>query len=342
MTRRPRPTLADVAAEAGVSLKTASRALNGEYGVAPATSHRVHEAATRLGFRLNHLARALATKQSSATVALVVPAVADPFFAAVAARLEETLGARGYGLMTVSHGDDMTRQRRLTRVLVERRVDAMVVASAPGDSAYLQPDIDHGLVVIAVDRPLDGVSVDTVTLDNGGAARAAVDELVELGHCRIAVVGFDDRLWTVTERYDGYRVALEAAGCDVDDDLVALDCGDATEAERRIASMLAGPRPPTAVFALHNGAGRAAVRAMLGTGVRADLTVFDDVADPDLLVIPPITVVASEPGRLGAAAAELALERVDGHRGPARTVLLPPMSQHPRAVATSYAGTGGG
>jgi LacI family transcriptional regulator len=333
MTRPARPTLADVATRAGVSLKTASRALNGEYGVAEATAERVHEAAGELGYRLNYLARALATRQTSATVGLIIPTVSDPFFAAVAAEVEAALAPRKLGLISASHGDDMARQRMHTHVLVEQRVAALVVVSAPGDSSYLQLDIDHGLAVGAVDRPLEGVTVDTVTIDNRDGARVAVTELVAAGHRRIAIIGFDGRLWTMGERYDGYRDALEDAGISFDADLVALSCGDAEQAEMLVTAMLQAAHPPTAVFALHNRSGRAAIRAMLATGAEVDLTVFDEVADPDLLVIPPLTVVASEPRRLGAAAAAMTLERLDGLAGPARDLVLPPLFQHPRAAA---------
>jgi LacI family transcriptional regulator len=338
MSRPARPTLADVAARAGVSLKTASRALNGEYGVAERTAERVHEAAAELGFRLNHLARALATRQTSATVGLVIPTVSDPFFAALAAEVESTLAPRELGLISASHGDDMARQRMLIRTLVGRRVDALVVVSAPGDSSYLQFDIDHGLVIGAVDRPLEGVAVDTVTIDNRGAAREAVTELIALGHRRIAVIGFDARLWTMSERYDGYRDALAAAGIGVDVELVALSCGDAVQAEVTVTAMLNVSRAPTAVFALHNRSGRAAIRSMLATGAVIDITVFDEVADPDLLVIPPLTVVASEPRRLGAAVAAMVLERLDGQTGPARDVVLPGLFQRPRAAAVRLPG----
>ena len=93
--------------------------------------------------------------------------------------------------------------------------------------------------------------------------------------------------------------------------------------------MLQAADGPTAVFALHNRSGRAVIRSMLATGADVDLTVFDDVADPDLLVFPPLTVVASEPRRLGAAVAAMTLERLDGLAGPARNVVLPPLFQHP-------------
>jgi LacI family transcriptional regulator len=340
MTRSGRPTLADVAARAGVSLKTASRALNAEYGVAAATAERVHEAAGQLGFRPNQIARALASRQTTAAVGLVIPNLSDSFMAAVAAAVEANLAPRDLQLITASHVDDESRQRRLTRAFVERRVDALVIVTAPGDASYLQSDIDHGLVVVAVDRPLEGLEVDTVTIDNQAGARLAVERLLAAGHRRIAAVGFDARLWTMSERYKGYVAALEAAGIPVDVDLVWMGRKDAVEIQAAVAAMLRGLDPPTAVCAIQFRAGRAAIRAMLDVGVRLDLAVFDEVADPDLLVIPPLMVVESDPMRLGAAAAAMTLERLDGLAGPARNVVMPPLFEYPsetRAVAVTPA-----
>ena len=335
MTPRSRPTLADVAALAGVSLKTASRALNAEYGVAPATAERVHEAADRLGFRPNQIARALASRQSTAAVGLVIPSLSDSFMAAVAAAVETNLAPRDLQLISASHVDDASRQRRITHALVERRVDALVIVSAPGDASYLQTDIDHGLVVVAVDRPLAGIDVDTVTLDNQAGARLAVEELVAAGHRRIAAVGFDARLWTMSERYEGYVVALAAAGIPLDESLVCMNRTDAVEIQAAVVDMLRSAEPPTAVCAIQFRAGRAAIRAMLEVGVTLDLAVFDEVADPDLLVIPPLMVVESDPMRLGAAAAAMTLERLDGLQGPARNVVMPPLFEYPGAASAA-------
>lgn len=328
-----RPTLADVAAQAGVSLKTASRAVNGEYGVAATTAERVQRAARDLSFRPNHLARSLASRQTSAAVGLVISSVSDPFIAAVAGAVEEGLAPRGLQLISASHGDDTDRQHSLVRALVERRVDALVVISAPGDVSYLQREIDHGLVVVALDRPLDGVSVDTITVDNQAGAMLAVGGLISAGHRRIAAVGIDGRLWTMTQRYRGYARALEAASIPIDTDLVAMDCRDGAAAQVAINGMLALPEPPTALFAGQHQAGRAGIRAMLASGRVLELTVFDEVADPDLLVIPPRVVIESDPARLGAAAATMTLERLDGLKGAARSVVLPPTFEHlsPRA-----------
>lgn len=335
MRTRNRPTLADVAARAGVSLKTASRALNGEYGVAAPTSSRVHQAVRELGFRPNHLARSLASRQTSAAVGLVISSVSDPFIAALAGAVEEGLAPRGLQLISASHGDDAERQHTLVRALVERRVDALVVISAPGDVSYLQREIDHGLVVVAVDRPLDGVSVDTVTVDNQAGAMLAVDGLILAGHRRIAAVGIDGRLWTMLERYRGYVRALEAADVPLDLELVAMGCPDSAAAQVAIETMLGLPHPPTALLAGQHRAGRAGIRAMLAAERVLDLTVFDEVADPDLLVIPPRVVIESDPVRLGAAAASMTLERLDGLKGTARSVVLPPTLTHHRSPSAS-------
>lgn len=323
-----RPTLADVARRAGVSLKTASRALNDEYGVAESTATRVREAARALGFRPNHLARLLAAGGASAAVGLLISSVADPFLAAVVGAVEQIMAPRGLHLMTASHHDDPERQRQIVRTLVERRVDALILVPAPGDAHYLAPEIDHGLVVISLDRPLEGVDVDTVVVDNIAGAEQAVSRLIARGHRRIAALGDDSRLWTLRQRHEGYRRALEAAGLPYDERLVMLDCTDAAGAEPVVHELLALPDAPTAVFAAQHMTGRGAVRAMQHAGCSLDVAAFDEVVDTDLLVSPPLVVVASGPDRLGHLGGRMAIERLGesaGRRQPARTVVLPPL-----------------
>ncbi|MDX6621218.1 MAG: LacI family transcriptional regulator [Gaiellales bacterium] len=322
MSQRSRPKLADVAERAGVSLKTASRALNGEYGVAPATQERVLAAARALGFRPNLLARSLASGRASAAIGLIISNVADPFFAELIGGVEHVLGARDLQLVIASHHDDAERQLKLVRALVERRVDALLITPAPGNGSHLRNDIQHGLVVVALDRPLVGVDVDTVIVENRTGSSEAVRELVAAGHRRIAALANDPRLWTMQERIAGYRLALAEAGIEEDPAIVLLDGGDSRASQRRIAEMLDLPDPPTAIFAAHNATGRDAIRAMRAAALELPLVVFDEESDPDLLVPPPL-VIQSDPTRLGRVAAEMALERLDGLAGPARLVIHP-------------------
>jgi LacI family transcriptional regulator len=299
--------------------------MNGEYGVAESTAARVRDAARQLGFRPNHLARSLAAGGASAAVGLVLSDVSDPFIAAISGSVEAVLAPRDLQLLTASHYDDPERQRRIVRTFVERRVDALIVVPAPGDMSYLAPEIEHGLVMVAIDRPMAGVQADTAVVDNVSGSIEAIARLVARGHRRIAALGNDGRLWTLQERHAGYRAGLEAAGLPYDDEIVALDCHDAAGAERILHRLLDLDDPPTAVFAAQHMAGRGTVRVRHQTGTPLDVAVFDELVDTDLLVSPPVVVVASGPDRLGRIGGGMVLERLDGYTGAARHVVLPPL-----------------
>ncbi len=144
--------------------------------------------------------------------------------------------------MIASHHDDADRQLKIVRALVERRVDALLLTPAPGDASYLADDIEHGLVVIALDRPVEGVEVDTVVVENRVGSADAVRELIAAGHRRIAALANDSRLWTMQERLAGYRLALAEAGIAEDPALMVLAGADGRETEASIAAMLASVR----------------------------------------------------------------------------------------------------
>jgi LacI family transcriptional regulator len=196
--------------------------------------------------------------------------------------------------------------------------------TAPGPDDYLRQDIAHGLVVVALDRPLEGLDVDTVTVDNEAGAREAVTRLIAAGHQRIAALAVDTRLWTVACRLNAYRAALADAGIVPDDRLIST-APDFRRAGEDLARMLVSDDPPTAVLATNHMAGRAAMRAMRDARAVLDVAVFDSMDDNDLLATPPLVVVASGPDRIGRLAAELAVERLGGLQAPPRHAILAPM-----------------
>ena len=329
-----RPTLADVAKAAGVSLKTASRALRREYGVSAATADRVWEVAHGLGFRPNLLARSLASGRPSSAVGLIIGDVADPFFAAVAGAVERCLESRDLQLITASHHEDAARQRKIVRALVERRVDALLIVPAPGDAACLQPDIQHVQAVVALDRPMRGIDVDAVVSDNRAGAATAVRAFVREGHTRIAAVGNDPRVWTLQERFAGYRAALAEAGLVEDARLMCMSAASAELSRQAVEHMLELADPPSAILATQNVCGRGAIRAMLATGRALPLAVFDETSDPDLLALTP-RVISSDPWELGSVATKMALSRIDGSREPRTIVVLPPLFDNVALSATT-------
>jgi LacI family transcriptional regulator, galactose operon repressor len=322
--RPVRPTIRHVAARAGVSLKTVSRVINGEAGVAAETAARVGSAIAELGFERNDLARSLRQGRSSATLGLVIEDVANPFYSAIAQAVEAAARERGFMLITGSCEEDADRERELVQALLRRRVDALLLVPAGRDHAYLARVLGAGTPVAFIDRPPEGIAADTVLLDNLGGARAAVDHLLAQGHRRIAYVADPDALYTAAERLAGYRQAMEAAGVPISPELVRLGTHDAAQAEAVVRDLLTLPpeRRPTALFTSNNRNTVGALRALRGLEHEIALVGFDDFELADLLAM-PTTVVRHDSHSLGRHAAALAFARLDGDADPPRRIEVP-------------------
>jgi LacI family transcriptional regulator len=313
----------DVAELAGVSLKTVSRVINEEAGVARDTAGRVGAAITELGFQRNDLARSLRQGSSSATVGLVIEDVGNPFYSAIAQAVEASARLHGCLLITSSCEEDPERERELVQALLRRRVDALLLVPASHDHAYLHRELGDTTPVVFLDRPPQGYDADAVLLDNAGGARMGVEHLIGQGHRRIAYVADQNQLYTARERLAGYRSAMAAAGVEVDDELVRLGSHDAREAEAVIRELLALPpgRRPTAIFTANNRHTVGAVRALRGLEREIALVGFDDLELAELLAM-PTTVVRHDSQQLGLHAAALAFARLEGLDGPRRRVIV--------------------
>ena len=314
----------DVAGQAGVSLKTVSRVINGEPGVARATSERVADAVAALGFQRNDIARNLRRGRSTATLGLIIEDVANPFYSLVAQAVEAAAGARGFLLITGSCEEDPARERALATALLRRRVDAMLIVPAGDDHRYLVDELGTGTPAVFLDRPPVGIEADAVLFDDAAGARRAVEHLVAHGHRRIACLADAAGVHTARERRAGYAEALAAAGLAPDRALVPPgqhDAGAAEAAARELLA-LAPARRPTALFCANNRNTVGALRALRDRPEPMALVGFDDFELAELLPV-PVTVVRSDPHRLGATAAELAFDRLDGDDRPAQRIVLP-------------------
>ena len=318
--RTARPTLRQVAALSGVSLKTASRALNGHPHVTPATSAKVHLAAEQLGFRLNGIARELRSGATSSTVGLIIGDLANPFYAKIARGAERVLRDHGLQLVTTSTDENPELERTLAGELVERRVRALIVVPSSADHGYLESERRHGLPVVFLDRPPVGVAADTILLDNRAGTRSAIEHLLAAGHRRIGLIGDFSRLSTHRERITGFGEAMTAAGIPNWQRYVRSDSHDIDSAESLTREMLALPEAPTALFATNNRNTTGVLRVLRSRPDEIALIGFDDF---DLADVLGVTVVAHDPVEMGALAAQLALSRLDGDAEPPRTVVLP-------------------
>jgi LacI family transcriptional regulator len=305
-----RPTMKDVAARAGVGLKTVSRVVNGEPGVTPETERRVQEAIEALGFRRNDSARVL-RKGSTATIGLVLEDLADPFYGPLSRAVEEVARTHGTLLINGSSAEDPQREQELVLALCARRVDGLVIIPAGDDHRYLEPELKAGVATVFVDRPAGRIDADVVLSDNYGGARDGVAHLIAHGHRRIGFIGDMPRIHTAAERLRGYRAAMEDAGIEVRDSWMSLGVTDPERVRRAAEEMLAGPEPVTAVFAGNNRVTVTVVRVLAEHERRVALVGFDDIELADLLQ-PGVTVIAQDAAALGRTAAERLFRQLDG------------------------------
>lgn len=310
----------DVAARAGVSLKTVSRVLNGEVGVQAQTAERVRVAARELHFVRNESAATLKRSgQRTRSIGLVLENVANPYWAALVKAVEDVARERGYLLTTGSSGDDPVVEQQLLDELCNRRPAGLLIVPSGSELGYLADEIEHGTVVVSMDRPAVGVNVDTVLLANAAGVRDGIAHLVSCGHRRIAFVG-DTVRYTGSQRLAGYRAALATAGLPFDRKL-ARRAHDAEHARDAARELLALDDAPTAIFAGNNLLTRGVLEALGPRRREIAVVGFDDFPFAELMD-PPVTVVGQDAAELGRCGALQLFRRLDGEAGPVQEIVL--------------------
>lgn len=345
--RRPSVNIFDVAARAGVSKTTVARILSGSGPASPETRKRVMEAADALGYRPNHLARAMQSGSTS-TIGVVLPDISSPFFSSVLAGISRTSRAAGFEVVVGHTENDPAIEARSLETFARQRVDGIIVAPVlQQGSAELERLAAEGLPMVQVDRRLPSLlHVPLVALDHAAASRAAVEEFVRHGHRRIAIVteaaqqapgllaavqagGREHSeglrsLRPSAQRLYGYLAALHHHGLDPRLDLVAEAAYDAVSATNAVHALLEAGQA-TAILCsdevLTFGAYRAFAQRDLHPPQGVSFIGFDD--QPwTTLVRPEVTVVDQGEDRLGREAATL-LHRLLGGEAENADVILP-------------------
>lgn len=306
---KDRPTLVDVAQEAKVSLKTASRVLNNEPNIAPATAKRVRAAMLKLSYRPNELARGLKGRHS-ATIGMVVPNVADPFIASAVKAVQETARQHRNVVILASSDGDESLEREEVEILLSRQVDGLIIAPADGRHCTVDSFISAGVPVVAFDRPMQNAEIDTITVFNEAAAREATEHLLSHGYRRILTIGARPELYTCSERLAGYSSTMKRAKLKPDTLLVAQESDLTPESVRKA---LRGKKPYEAVLTLNGMITMMVLQALreieVHVGTDLALVSFDDFQLASVLS-PSLTVVRQPAEELGRKSAQLLFERI--------------------------------
>lgn len=318
-----RPTMRDVAREAGVSLKTVSRVVNDEPGVTQALVERVTAAIDAIGYQPDDRARFLRrTAPSSKSLGFVQMDVANPFFASIFRGLEDTARSRGHLVLAGSSDGDPDREEALIKSFIARRVDGLVISSCHPDLAFLTTELAHGTPVVFVDLKPAADLGELIHTDHRGGAAAAATHLIAGGHRDIAFLG--DRLdyWSAAQRRLGFLDVMGEAGLPTP--WVLTDAGDPAEAEARTVDLLRSTPRPTALFTAQNFVTIGAVRALHRLGLQREIAMvgFDEVELADV-VAPAISIVPQDPSTLGRLAGDRIYALLEGETSLTEPLILP-------------------
>ncbi len=321
-----RVKMQDVAQDAQVSVATVSRVLNGTQRVSDALRARVMASVEKLGYFPNIVAQSLRMHRSF-VLGVVIPNISNPHFTDIVRAVEDVALASGYVITACSSDQDLAKEQRYMQVLRDRMADGVLVSVADSQASDVSPLIDSGMPVVLIDRRLEGVSLDSVTVDTKGGAHAAVAYLVGRGYRRIGMIGGPDGVSTAADKLQGYRQALADLNLPKDDSLCLQ--GDYTEASGYAlgCQMLDMADRPDAVL-VANGLmtlGFSTAVKQRGLRIPHDMAFigFDESRWADLLV-PPVSRVVQPTYELGQVATEMLLERLEGrYTGKARHRSLP-------------------
>jgi LacI family transcriptional regulator len=306
---RSMPTLAHVAKLAGVGLGTASRAVSGQGYVSEETAARVREAAERLGYQRNELARNLKMKRSGA-IGLVLPDIGGPFMVSCVRAIQTVLRQAEYtSIMAFTDGSEAVEAEEID-YLIRHQIEGLIIVPARSSAPHFRSPRLSQIPVVAFDQPVLDQDYDAILVKNRHGARVATQHLVDHGHKRIACLGVYRHLYSIQKRIEGYRDAMKKAKLPEVLEIVDPDNGGIGKQLDRWLTM---KNPPTAMFALNELTSLEMVKGFLVRGIRMPEQIafvsFDDIQLGPYLD-PPLTVVLQPAAEMGEFAATRLLKRI--------------------------------
>lgn len=322
MVRKSLPTLAEIAKASGVSVMTASRAMNARPGVSAEKAAEIRRIADDMGYVVNRAAQKLSGVRTR--IIGVITELHTPFSSELVLGIGRVVHEAGQEMLVYSLPDkDRLPTARILDLM--RQFSDGVIAILPYESSYLDTGRIADLPVVTIDQGIDS-PFPSVTADNYQGACSVLRHFVEGGHRRIGFVSGNDRLASARERRRGYRDVLAQARLPFDPALEAVgdfDYASGVEAGRRL---LALADRPTAIFAANDASAEGVLFAAREAGLRVpdDVSVagFDDIPSASRTT-PPLTTVRQPLQDMSRAAVNLLLALVAGVDAPSREIVLP-------------------
>jgi LacI family transcriptional regulator len=307
-----RITLRDVAEGAGVSINTASRALNNKPEISPETKAKVLEVAQSLGYRPNRLARALRSNKTG-TIGVIVGDIANPYFSMLVRGVERTAREFDYSVILQGTDEDYDREEEAIEIALAEQVEGILITPTQKGTETIAGLSASGTPFVLMSRYFQDLDTHYVVMDDRRGGFLATEHLICQGHRRIAILKGPLHVSSAAERYAGYLEAFERYGLKVDEALVAEGCLTVEDGYREALRLLGGSQRPTAVFAFSDFVAFGVLQAAneLAIQVPEELAVvgFDDTLFGPCMR-PGLTTVGGGPEELGERAARLLFEEL--------------------------------
>ncbi|GIN69904.1 LacI family transcriptional regulator [Bacillus sp. J14TS2] len=308
-------TIKDIARESGVSTATVSRVLSNRGYASEEIKEKVRSVADQLNYQPNAIARSLKMDRTN-TIGIVIPDISNSYFMKISRGIEDTLAEIGYSLLFVSGDENSNKEQKVMKVLLEKRVDAIVLATS-GENEEIIKKINHsGVPVILIDRKLesDELELDLIEEDNIEGAYQLTKYLIDQGHKKIGIVNGSLGVSTGRERYAGYKRALTEYNLELDENMVFNGSFTEEDGSNAVSHFLHKLEKPTAILSVNNTMtfGVLLQLTKMGYTIPNDMVVasYGEVEAAQLLRPSGIIYVKQQPYEMGVRTGEILIERL--------------------------------
>ena len=311
-----KPTLKTIANDLGLSVGTVSRILNNkakQYRISDETVELVLKHSHNVGYFPNLLARSLRHSKSY-TIGLMIPDIANPFFAKMAKNIGKEAAAANYTLLLIDALGSIENEKKQILNMLSRKVDGIVVAPVGTKYDHFNEIKKQNIPLVFIDRYSSKVDIPHFSSDNFYGAYIATKYFIENGHKSIALIKGNEEIEVVLDRRKGYEKALNEANIQVNKKIILGAEFSIENGYKYTKEILSQPKPPTAIFALSNLIGLGVLQAVrefnLSIPNDVSLIIFDDQPYVSYLN-PPITTLKQETETIGNLAFNCLLNIID-------------------------------
>ena len=314
---KPKLTLKKIARELDVSVSTVSKALRNSVEISEETRQKIQAFAKLYNYKPNNIALSLKNRKTR-TIGIILPEIVHEFFATVISGIEEVANQKGYNVIICLSNNSFAREVMNMEMLANGSTDGFILSVAKetqqkGDYHHFQEVISQGMPVVMFDRVVDEIKCDKVIIDDIEGAKKAVQHLIDLDCRKIALISTIDYVSVGKFRTQGYLQALEENGLPVDEDLI-LKIEDVDHSEQEILDFLKNI-DVDGIFSVNEQFSASAVKGLkqMGLSVPEDVSLIS-FSDGDLSrrFIPSFSTINQHGIEIGARAAELLIERLEG------------------------------